>query len=455
MAQNKFEEIVNHLQVSGFVYPGSQIYGGLSNAWDYGPLGVLLKNNVKNAWWKKFVQEQTMNVGLDPAIIMNSKVWEATGHIANFSDPLIDCKSCKSRHRADDLIEKQAGLDVSNWSNEEMIGYIREHQIKCPKCGNSNFTDVRKFQLMFKTHIGVTEDNKSEVYLRPETAQGLFVNFANVVRSNRKRLPFGLCDIGKAFRNEITPGNFIFRIREFEQMEMEFFCKPGDDLKWFEYWRSYCWNFLLSLNIKEENLRYRDHDKAALAFYSKATTDIEYLFPFGWGELWGIADRTDYDLKRHMEYSKENLSYTDPVTKENFIPYCVEPSLGVDRLVLTVLCDSYQVEQLANDTRTVLHLHPALAPYKVAVLPLSKQLGENALDLLNSLSKEFSVTYDETGSIGKRYRRQDAIGTPYCITYDFDSVNDHCVTIRERDSMNQIRLPIDQVESYIKEKIKF
>ena len=422
---------------------------------DYGPLGVLFKNNVKAAWWKKFVQEKPMNVGLDPAIIMNTKVWEATGHVANFSDPLIDCKSCKARHRADDLIESQAHIEVAGWSNEQMVDFIKENNIKCPRCGNSNFTDIRKFQMMFKTHIGVTEDSKSEVYLRPETAQGLFVNFSNVIRSQRKRLPMGICDIGKSFRNEITPGNFTFRTREFEQMEMEFFCKPGDDLMWFDYWKKYCWDFLLSLNIKEENLRFRDHDKAALAFYSKATTDIEYLFPFGWGELWGIADRTDYDLKRHMEYSGENLTYTDPLTKENYIPYCVEPALGVDRLALTLLCDAYEVEQLENDTRIVMHLHPAVAPYKAAVLPLSKQLGEKAMDLCSELAKDFPVTFDETASIGKRYRRQDAIGTPFCITYDFDSETDGCVTIRERDSMSQIRLPISEVSHYIQEKIKF
>ena len=455
MAEYKFDEIVSHLQVSGYVYPGSQIYGGLSNTWDYGPLGSLFKKNVKDLWWKKFVTEQPNNVGLDPAILMNTKVWEATGHIANFSDPLIDCKSCKARHRADDLIENQAQISVAGWSNEEMVNYIREHNIICPKCGNSNFTDIRKFQMMFKTHIGVTEEAKSEVYLRPETAQGLIVNFANVVRSTRKKLPIGLADIGKSFRNEITPGNFTFRTREFEQMELEFFCKPGTDLEWFEYWKNYCMEFLYNLNIKKEHLRFRDHDKAALAFYSVATTDIEYLFPFGWGELWGIADRTDYDLKRHMEYSGENMMYTDPVTRESFIPYCVEPALGVDRLVLVALCDSYDVEQLENDTRTVMRLHPAIAPYKAAVLPLSKQLNENAQELLAQLSKEFSVTYDETASIGKRYRRQDAIGTPFCITYDFDSLNDNCVTVRERDSMKQIRLPISEVASYINEKIKF
>jgi len=446
MAKNKFEEIVNHLQVSGFFYPGSQIYGGLANAWDYGPLGVLIKNNVKKAWWKKFVQEQPMNVGLDPAIIMNTRVWEATGHITNFSDPLIDCKACKSRHRADELIEAQAGIEVGQWTNEQMIGFIREHHIRCPRCGNSDFTDVRQFQMMFKTHIGVTEDSKSEVYLRPETAQGLFVNFANVVRSTRKRLPLGLCDIGKSFRNEITPGNFVFRTREFEQMEMEFFCRPGEDLKWFDYWKKYCWDFLISLDIREENLRCRDHDPAALAFYSKATTDIEYRFPFGWGELWGIADRTDYDL---------NLSYTDPTTKENYIPYCVEPAVGVDRVVLTALCDAYEVQPLENDSRIVLHLHPFLAPYQVAVLPLSKQLNEGADEVFRDLCKEFSATYDETGSIGKRYRRQDAIGTPFCLTFDFDSPNDRCVTLRERDSMAQVRLPIDEVKNYLTEKIRF
>ncbi len=455
MAEYKFDEIVSHLQVSGYVYPGSQIYGGLSNSWDYGPLGSLFKRNVKDLWWKKFVTEQPMNVGLDPAIIMNSKVWEATGHIANFSDPLIDCKSCKARHRADDLIESQAGISCAGMSNDEMVAYIQEHQIKCPKCGNSNFTGIRQFQMMFKTHIGVTEDSKSEVYLRPETAQGLFVNFANVVRTTRKKLPLGICDVGKSFRNEITPGNFIFRIREFEQMEMEFFCKPGEDMKWFEFWKKYCMDFLYSLNIKPENLRYRDHEKAALAFYSVATTDIEYKFPFGWGELWGIADRTDYDLKRHMEYSKEDLTYFDPVTNEKYIPYCVEPALGADRLALVLMCESYEVEQLENDTRIVMHLHPAVAPYKVAILPLSKKLNEKATEILNTLCKEFSVTYDETGSIGKRYRRQDAIGTPYCLTVDFDTLEDNCVTIRDRDSMEQVRMPLSEVSKYINEKIKF
>ena len=455
MKDKKFDEVVTHLQVSGYVFPGSQIYGGLSNSWDYGPLGVLIKNNVKNLWWKRFVTEQPMNVGLDPAIIMNTKVWEATGHIANFSDPLIDCKHCKSRHRADNLIENAIGKNVDGLSNEEMMNIIRDNGIKCPVCGMSNFTDIRKFQLMFKTHIGVTEDAKSEVYLRPETAQGLFVNFSNVQRSMRKKLPFGICDIGKSFRNEITPGNFIFRTREFEQMEMEFFCHPGEDLKWFEFWRGYCNQFLLDLGIAQENLRLRDHDPKALAFYSKATTDIEYLFPFGWGELWGIADRTDYDLKRHMEYSGENLTYTDPFTNEKFIPYCVEPAVGVDRIVLAVLSEAYDKEELEKDTRTVMRLIPALAPFKVAVLPLSKQLKEEAEELLSRFVKEFPATYDETGSIGKRYRRQDSIGTPFCVTVDFDSNEQKTYTLRNRDTMEQVRLSYEEIVEFVKNAIKF
>ena len=455
MEEKKFEDIVTHLQVTGYVFPGSQIYGGLSNSWDYGPLGVLLKNNIKAAWWKKFVTEQPMNEGLDPAILMNSKVWEATGHIGNFSDPLIDCRHCKSRHRADDLIEKDAGISVDGWSNEKMMQYIRDNRVKCPVCGCSDFTDIRQFQLMFKTHIGVTEDAKSEVYLRPETAQGLFVNFANVQRAMRKKLPFGICDIGKSFRNEITPGNFIFRIREFEQMEMEFFCHPGEDLKWFEFWKSYCRDFLMNLGLKEENLRMRDHDKAALAFYSKATTDIEYLFPFGWGELWGIADRTDYDLSRHMEHSGENLQYLDPFSGERFTPYCVEPAVGVDRLVLAYLCDAYDEEPLEKETRTVLHLSPVLAPYKIAVLPLSKQLKAEAEEILMRLVKEFSVTYDETGSIGKRYRRQDSIGTPFCLTVDFDSPEQKTYTLRDRDTMEQKRMSYEEIVSCVREKIRF
>ncbi len=451
----KLETIVNHASIYGFVFPGSQIYGGLANSWDYGPLGVLLKNNVKAAWWKKFVQENPLNVGLDPAIIMNSKVWQATGHITSFSDPLMDCKNCKSRHRADDLIEKQCGIEVGNWTNEMMMDYIKNNNITCPVCGSKNFTDIRQFNCMFKTHIGVTDDSKSEVYLRPETAQGIFVNFTNVVRSSRKKLPFGICDIGKSFRNEITPGNFIFRTREFEQMEMEFFTSPNEDLKWFEYWKEFCMKFLTDLGIKKENLRYRDHDKSVLAFYSKATTDIEYLFPFGWGELWGIADRTDYDLKRHMEFSKENLTYLDPYTNERFIPYCVEPALGCDRLFLVSLCDAYEEQQLEKDTRVVLHLHPFLAPYKACILPLSKQLKDTAEEIFATLSKDFSVCYDDAGSIGKRYRRQDAIGTPLCITVDFDTANDKCVTIRDRDTMEQVRISIDKLKEYISEKVKF
>ena len=454
--EKKFDTIVTHLQTTGYVFPGSQIYGGLANSWDYGPLGVLFKNNVKACWWQKFVTEQPMNVGLDPAIIMNSKVWEATGHIGNFSDPLIDCKHCKSRHRADDLIEKQTGTNVDGWTNDQLNEFVKTHQIKCPVCGESNFTDIRQFQLMFKTHIGVTEDAKSEVYLRPETAQGLFVNFSNVQRSMRKKLPFGICDIGKSFRNEITPGNFTFRTREFEQMEMEFFCHPGEDLKWFSYWKDYCYNFLLSLGLTNENLRLRDHDKAALAFYSKATTDIEYLFPFGWGELWGIADRTDYDLSRHMEHSKKSLEYLDPQTNEKYIPYVIEPSVGADRLFLSILCDSYQEETLENgDTRTVMKLHPAIAPYKVAVLPLTKKQSEKAEEVYAILAKHFSVEFDVAGQIGKRYRRQDAIGTPYCVTVDFDTMEDNAVTVRDRDTMEQVRLPIDQLVDYIQDKITF
>lgn len=454
--EKNLDKIVNHCAIYGFVFQGSQIYGGLANSWDYGPLGVLLKNNVKSAWWKKFVQEQSMNVGLDPAIVMNTKVWEATGHIASFSDPLMDCKSCKTRHRADELIESQCGIECGNMSNEEMMKFVKENNVKCPVCGKQDFTDIRKFNCMFKTHIGVNEeDPKSEVYLRPETAQGLFVNFNNVVRTQRKKLPFGICDIGKSFRNEITPGNFTFRMREFEQMEMEFFTHPGEDLKWFEYWKNYCFDFLLSLGIKKENLRFRDHDKSVLAFYSKATTDIEYLFPFGWGELWGIADRTDYDLTRHSEYSNEKLSYLDPYTNERFVPYCVEPALGCDRLCLVALCDAYEEQELEKDTRVVLHLHPYLAPYKACILPLSKQLKEQAENIYASLCKDFSLTYDETGSIGKRYRRQDAIGTPLCITVDFDTINDEMVTIRDRDTMEQVRVAIKDLKEYIAKKVEF
>ena len=452
-----FEKIVTHLQTSGFVYQGSEIYGGLSNSWDYGPLGVELKNNIKRAWWKKFVQESPTNVGMDAAILMNPRVWEATGHVSTFNDPLIDCKECKTRHRADQLIEAAfPDVNVAAMSNEQMMSFIRENHIVCPHCGKANFTDIRQFNMMFKTHIGVTDDSKSVVYLRPETAQGIFVNFKNVVRSMRKKLPVGICQIGKSFRNEITPGNFIFRTREFEQMEMEFFCKPGTDLEWFAYWKDYCIKFMSSLGIEGENLRYRDHEKEELAFYSKATTDIEYLFPtLGWGEVWGIADRTDYDLKRHQEFSKETLDYLDPETNERYVPYCIEPSLGCDRLFLAVVCESYEEEQLEKDTRIVMHLHPALAPYKVAVLPLSKQLAPKAREIYALLAKYFNVTYDESASIGKRYRRQDAIGTPLCVTVDFDTETDGTVTIRDRDTMTQIRLPISELVEYVTKKIEF
>ena len=452
-----FEKIVTHLQTSGFVYQGSEIYGGLSNSWDYGPLGVELKNNIKRAWWKKFVQESPTNVGMDAAILMNPRVWEATGHVSTFNDPLIDCKECKTRHRADQLIEAAfPDVNVAAMSNEQMMSFIRENHIVCPHCGKANFTDIRQFNMMFKTHIGVTDDSKSVVYLRPETAQGIFVNFKNVVRSMRKKLPVGICQIGKSFRNEITPGNFIFRTREFEQMEMEFFCKPGTDLEWFAYWKDYCIKFMSSLGIEGENLRYRDHEKEELAFYSKATTDIEYLFPtLGWGEVWGIADRTDYDLKRHQEFSKETLDYLDPETNERYVPYCIEPSLGCDRLFLAVVCESYEEEQLEKDTRIVMHLHPALAPYKVAVLPLSKQLAPKAREIYTLLAKYFNVTYDESASIGKRYRRQDAIGTPLCVTVDFDTETDGAVTIRDRDTMTQIRLPISELVEYVTKKIEF
>ena len=449
-----FEKITTHLQTTGYVYQGSEIYGGLSNTWDYGPLGVEIKNNIKKAWWKKFVQESPTNVGIDASILMNPEVWKATGHVTTFNDPLIDCKSCKARHRADELISSQfKDVNVDAMSMDEMNKFVKENNVVCPVCGKSNFTDIRQFNMMFKTHIGVTEDSKSEVYLRPETAQGMFVNFKNVQRTTRRKVPFGICNIGKAFRNEITPGNFIFRVREFEQMEMEFFCKPDTDLEWFDYWKTFSLNFVKSLGIKEENLRYRDHEKEELAFYSKATTDVEYLFPFGWGEILGIADRTNYDLSRHSEHSGETLDYLDPITNERYIPYCIEPSMGVDRLLLMVLCDAYDEEQLENDTRVVMHILPALAPYKIAVLPLSKQLNEKALEVVNILNKHFAVTYDETASIGKRYRRQDAIGTPYCVTVDFDTANDQSVTIRDRDTMQQIRLPIEKLVEYFNVKL--
>ena len=439
----------------GFVFSGSEIYGGLSNTWDYGPLGVLFKNNVKKAWMKKFVQESKYNVQLDAAILMNPKVWEASGHIGGFSDPLMDCKECKSRHRADKLIE-DAGINPNAMTFEEMEKCIAENNIACPECGGHNFTGIRKFNLMFKTFQGVTEDSKNEIYLRPETAQGIFVNFANVQRTSRKKIPFGIAQIGKSFRNEITPGNFTFRTREFEQMELEFFCKPGTDLEWFGYWKDYCWNFLMSLGVNKENLRIRDHGQEELSFYSNATSDIEYLFPFGWGELWGIADRTDYDLNKHAEHSGTDMTYMDPTTNEKYVTYVIEPSLGADRVTLAFLIDAYDEEELeGGDVRTVLHLHPALAPYKAAVLPLSKKLSEKADEVYSLLAKNFNIEYDETGSIGKRYRRQDEIGTPFCITVDFETENDGCVTIRHRDSMTQERVKIEELNDFIAKSLEF
>jgi len=454
--EKTMEKIVALCKNRGFVYSGSEIYGGLSNSWDYGPLGVEFKNNVKKAWWKKFVQSSPYNVGLDSAILMNPKVWEASGHLGGFSDPLMDCKSCKSRHRADTLIENAANISVAGWSDSELLNYINENKIICPVCGECNFTDIRKFNLMFKTFQGVTEDSKSELYLRPETAQGIFVNFKNVARTSRKKVPFGVAQIGKSFRNEITPGNFIFRTREFEQMELEFFCKPGTDLEWFEYWKNYCAQFLYSLGMKKENLKLRDHEKEELSHYSNATTDFEFLFPFGWGELWGIADRTDFDLTQHSNHSGEALEYFDPETNEKYIPYVIEPSLGADRAALAFLVDAYDEEVIGeNDVRTVLRLHPALAPFKAAILPLSKKLSEKANALYSELCADFMIDYDEAGSIGKRYRRQDEIGTPFCITIDFDTEVDGCVTVRDRDSMEQIRLPISEVKTFIEKKLVF
>lgn len=459
---DSMEKIVNLCKARGFVYPGSEIYGGLANSWDYGPLGAELKKNIKDAWWKKFIKTNRYNVGIDAAIIMNPQVWVTTGHVGGFSDPLIDCKACKTRHRADKLIEEwafqkgkeMAGLD--GWTNEQLVDYIKENNIVCPACGKMDFTEIRQFNLMFKSYMGVTEDAKSEVYLRPETAQGMFVDFKNVLRTTRRKMPMGIGQMGRSFRNEITPGNFIFRTREFEQMELEFFCKPGTDLEWYEYWKTFCKNWLLNLGIKEENLRLREHSKEELSFYSKGTTDIEFLFPFGWGELWGIADRTDYDLSRHMEASKEDLTYLDLETNERYVPYCIEPAVGVDRIFLAMLCNAYEEETIAEgDTRTVLHLHPALAPYKVAILPLSKKLSEKAEEVFESLSEDFMCDYDEAGSIGKRYRREDEIGTPYCITVDFDTLEDESVTIRDRDSMEQVRVKIPELKAWIEEKIKF
>ncbi len=457
--EKTFEKIVSHAKESGFVFQGSEIYGGLSNTWDFGPLGVELKNNIKNAWWKKFIQEDPNNVGLQAAILMNPDVWKASGHLAGFSDPLMDCKQCKTRHRADHLIEdfSKGSVNPEGFTNEEMMNYIRENHIACPDCGSHDFTDIRRFNLMFKTFQGVLEDAKNTVYLRPETAQGMFVNFKSIQRTYRKKLPFGIGQIGKSFRNEITPGNFIFRTREFEQMEMEFFCKPGTDLEWYEYWKDFCMKWILSLNNnKKENLRFREHSKEELSFYSVGTCDIEYNFPFGWGELWGIADRTDYDLKQHMEHSKVNMEYLDPHTNEKFVPYCVEPAVGVERLFLMFFCEAYDEEVLENnDKRIVMRFSPQLAPVKAAIFPLRKDLGFKAKEIFAELSKEFNVDYDEAGSIGKRYRRQDAIGTPFCITVDPETLDDNCVTIRERDSMTQTRVEISKLKELINNAIKY
>lgn len=456
------EKIVSLCKSRGIIYPGSDIYGGLSNTWDYGPLGVEFKNNVKKAWWKKFVQQSRYNVGLDSAILMNPTVWVASGHVGSFSDPLIDCKECKARFRADKLIEEfylknnLGEINVDGLENEKVESIIEEKNICCPECGKKNFTKIRRFNLMFKTFQGVTEDSKSEIYLRPETAQGIFVNFKNISRTSRKKIPFGIAQIGKSFRNEITPGNFTFRTREFEQMELEFFCKPGEDLKWYEYWKEYSFNWLLSLGLNKENLRLRDHEKEELSFYSKATCDIEFLFPFGFGELWGIADRTDYDLSRHIEVSNEDLRYIDPITNEKYIPYCIEPSLGADRVALAFLCDAYDEEQInQKDTRTVLRLHPALAPFKAAILPLTKKLQDKSDEIYDELSKYFMVDTDVSGSIGKRYRRQDEIGTPFCITVDFETLEDNCVTIRFRDSMKQERVKISTLKEFIEKSLEF
>ena len=457
MGKYSFEEIVTHLKTSGFVYQGSEIYGGLSNSWDFGILGAALKKNIKDLWWKEFVEKSKYNVGIDSAILMNSKTWEASGHLKGFSDSMVDCKECKSRFRADNLIEESTGLSAEGKTPEEMDQMIEENNIVCPKCGKHNFTNARPFNLMFKTFIGTVEDSKSVVYLRPETAQGIFVNFNNVLRTSRKKLPFGIGQIGKSFRNEITPGNFIFRVREFEQMELEFFCKPGEDMEWYRYWVDTCVNFVYRLGIRKENIRVREHEQEELSFYSKGTSDIEYAYPFtDWGELWGIADRTDYDLSCHSKVSGKDLSYLDPETNERYIPYCVEPSVGVERLFLALCCDAYDKERLGdNDERIVMHFKPALAPVKVAVLPLSKKLSDKAYAVFEDLNNEFRCEYDEAGSIGKRYRRNDAIGTPFCVTYDFDSENDEAVTVRHRDSMEQERVKIADLKNYIRKELVF
>ncbi len=454
-----FDTIVAHAKNSGFVYQGSEIYGGLANSWDFGPLGVELKENIKKAWWKRFVQESPYNVGIQSALLMNPEVWVASGHVGGFSDPLMDCKECKARFRADQLIEEatEGKVSVEGWSNEQMAQFIKENEIACPKCGAKNFTDIRQFNLMFKTFMGIVEDSKSTIYLRPETAQGMFVNFKNVQRTMRKKLPFGIAQQGKSFRNEISPGNFIFRTREFEQMELEFFCEPGTDLEWYAYYKEYCMKFLTDLGVDPTNLRFRDHTPEELAFYSKGTCDIEYNFQaqIGWGELWGIADRTDYDLKQHQEHSKKSLEYLDPTTNEKYLAYCVEPSVGVERLMLAFMCDAYDEEQLENETRIVMRFHPFLAPYKAAILPLTKKLGPQANEVFAKLASHFACDYDDAGSIGKRYRRQDAIGTPFAITVDYETANDNCVTVRDRDTMEQVRIPIDEVAAFIEAKIKF
>lgn len=461
-SEKSMEKVVSLCKSRGIIYPGSEIYGGLANTWDYGPLGVEFKNNVKKAWWKKFVQQSKYNVGLDSAILMNPEVWVASGHVGSFSDPLIDCKDCKSRFRADKLIEdfyfenNLGDINVDGWENEKVEELMEEKNICCPSCGKKNFTNIRRFNLMFKTFQGVTEDSKAEIYLRPETAQGIFVNFKNIARTSRKKVPFGIAQVGKSFRNEITPGNFTFRTREFEQMELEFFCKPGEDLEWYDYWKNYSFNFLLSLGMNEETLRLRDHEQEELSFYSKATCDIEFLFPFGWGELWGIADRTDYDLSRHIEVSGEDLRYIDPVTNEKYVPYCIEPSLGADRVALAFLCNAYDEEEIGDgDIRTVLRLHPALAPFKAAILPLTKKLSEKSDEIYDELSKYFMIDTDVSGSIGKRYRRQDEIGTPFCITVDFDTLEDECVTVRFRDTMEQERIKISELKDFIEKSLEF
>ena len=469
--EKTMEKVVALCKGRGFVFPGSEIYGGLANTWDYGPLGVEMKNNVKKAWWKKFVQENPYNVGLDAAILMNPTTWLASGHLGGFADPLMDCKECKERFRADKLIEDwcqensfELPKPIDAFTHQEMAAFIDEKGINCPTCGKHNFTDIRQFNLMFKTFQGVTEDAKNTVYLRPETAQGIFVNFVNVQRTTRRKLPFGVCQVGKSFRNEITPGNFTFRTREFEQMELEFFCKPGTDLEWFQYWRTYCHDWLIGLNVKEENLRLRDHAAEELCFYSKATTDFEYLFPFGWGELWGVADRTDYDLKQHQEFSNQDLTYFDQEQNQRYVPYVIEPSLGADRMTLALLVEAYDEEVVdaeKNDVRTVMRFHPAIAPFKVAVLPLSKKLSGKALEIQQELSKYWMVDFDETGSIGKRYRREDEIGTPFCVTVDFDTVGDaekegdNCVTVRDRDTMEQVRMPISELKAWLEEKLAY